>query len=95
MDKRTIESLKMALESIFHEYGSYFEIIKTEDEEIVVEFKQSRQRYGNQDLTGGIFRILESEFEKRGFVLSKITLPEPSTMHITFWYNPKFVDEDE
>ena len=95
MDKRTLESLKMALESIFHEYGIYFEIIKTEDDEIVVEFKQIRQRYGNQDLTGGIFRILESEFEKRGFVLSIIAVAQANTMHITFWYNPKFVDEDE
>ena len=95
MDKGTIESLKMALESIFHEYGSYFEIIKTEDEEIVVEFKQSRQRYGNQDLTGGIFRILESEFEKRGFVLSIIAVAEANTLVFIFWYNPKFIEEDE
>ena len=95
MDKETIGKLEMAMESIHREYGCYFELNNILGNEITIEYTQRMQKCTNYELSGGIFRILESEFEKRGFVLSKITLPEANTMHISFWYNPKFVDEDE
>ena len=95
MDKETIGKLEMAMESIHREYGCYFELNNILGNEITIEYTQRMQKCTNYELSGGIFRILESEFEKRGFVLSIIAVAEANTLVFIFWYNPKFIEEDE